>query len=41
VLGEPVPSGFYGVLRVLAFVAVVAGAILLARPDRAPSPSTE
>ena len=41
VLGEPVPSGFYGVLRVVAFVAVVAGAILLARPDRAPSQSTE
>jgi hypothetical protein len=35
VLGEPVPSGVYGVLRILAFAAVVAGAILLARPDRA------
>jgi hypothetical protein len=34
VLGEPVPSGIYGVLRVAAFAAVVAGAILLARPDR-------
>lgn len=34
VLGEPVPSGALGALRVLAFVAVVAGAILLARPDR-------
>jgi hypothetical protein len=39
VLGEPVPSGIYGVLRVAAFAAVVAGAILLARPDRgAPEP---
>ena len=35
VLGEPVPSGVYGVLRILAYAAVVAGAILLARPDRA------
>ena len=34
VLGEPVPSGFFGVLRVLAFVAVTAGAVLLARPER-------
>jgi hypothetical protein len=37
VLGEPVPSGVYGGLRILAFVAVVAGAILLARPERAPA----
>jgi len=34
VLGEPVPSGAYGVLRVLAFAAVTAGAILLARRTR-------
>ncbi len=33
-LDEPVPSGALGVLRILAFVAVVAGAILLARPHR-------
>jgi hypothetical protein len=36
VLREPVPSGFLGVLRVLAFAAVTAGAILLATPDRNP-----
>jgi hypothetical protein len=34
VLGEPVPAGLLGVLRVAAFVAVTVGAILLARPDR-------
>jgi hypothetical protein len=33
VLGEPVPSGVLGVLRVTAYVAVTAGAILLASPD--------
>ena len=33
VLKEPVPSGVFGVLRVLAFAAVTAGAILLAKPD--------
>jgi hypothetical protein len=33
VLGEPVPSGALGGLRILAFVAVTAGAILLASPD--------
>lgn len=32
VLDEPLPSGALGVVRVLAFAAVVAGAILLARP---------
>jgi len=32
VLDEPVPSGVYGGLRILAFAAVTAGAILLARP---------
>src|SRR6266700_3381903 len=35
VLGEPVPSGAYGGLRILAFAAVTLGAILLARPDGA------
>jgi hypothetical protein len=42
VLMEPVPSGALGALRVLAFVAVVAGAVLLATPERqapAPQPS--
>jgi hypothetical protein len=34
VLGEPVPSGAYGDLRVIAFAAVTVGAILLARPQR-------
>jgi hypothetical protein len=34
VLGEPVPTGALGVLRVLAFVAVTIGAILLARRSR-------
>ncbi|MDQ6775174.1 MAG: hypothetical protein M3071_02905 [Actinomycetota bacterium] len=39
VLGEPVPSGVLGALRILAFAAVTAGAILLASPDqRAPGP---
>ncbi len=33
VLDEPVPSGALGVGRVLAYVAVTAGAILLAAPD--------
>jgi hypothetical protein len=33
-LREPVPSGLLGVLRILAFAAVTAGAILLAAPDR-------
>ena len=36
VLKEPVPSGFLGLLRVLAFAAVTAGAILLAAPDHSP-----
>ncbi|MDX6412995.1 MAG: hypothetical protein QOH23_405 [Gaiellaceae bacterium] len=34
VLDEPVPSGAYGALRILAFAAVTFGAILLARPER-------
>jgi hypothetical protein len=33
VLGEPVPSGVYGALRLFAFAAVTVGAVLLARPD--------
>jgi hypothetical protein len=38
-LHEPLPTGALGVIRVLAFAAVTAGAILLARPDRpAPAP---
>jgi hypothetical protein len=41
VLGEPVPSGVLGAVRIVAFAAVTLGAILLARPERgaAPSPS--
>ena len=35
VLHEPVPAGALGVVRVLAYVAVTAGAIFLAAPDRA------
>jgi hypothetical protein len=34
VLDEPVPSGAFGGVRVLAFAAVTAGAFLLARPER-------
>jgi hypothetical protein len=34
VLGEPVPSGAYGGVRIVAFAAVTIGAILLARPER-------
>ena len=37
VLGEPVPSGLLGALRILAFGAVTAGAILLATPQH-PTP---
>jgi hypothetical protein len=37
VLGEPVPPGVFGALRVLAFAAVTAGAILLAAPAPASS----
>jgi hypothetical protein len=33
VLAEPVPSGVFGGVRVLAFAAVTAGAFLLARPE--------
>jgi hypothetical protein len=35
VLDEPVPGGALGALRVVAFVAVIAGAVLLARPETA------
>jgi hypothetical protein len=42
VLKEPVPSGVFGGLRIAAFAAVTAGAILLATPDRqAPSQPPE
>jgi hypothetical protein len=34
VLGEPVPPGVFGGLRILAFAAVTAGAIFLAAPDQ-------
>jgi hypothetical protein len=34
VLGEAVPSGVFGGVRVFAFAAVTVGAILLARPNR-------
>ncbi|HXP36826.1 MAG TPA: hypothetical protein VN817_03585 [Solirubrobacteraceae bacterium] len=37
VLGEPVPSGALGAVRILAFVAVSTGAVLLARPDTPPA----
>jgi len=36
VLGEPVPAGALGVLRVFAFVGVVVGSILLAAPEHPP-----
>ena len=38
VLDEPIPSGALGVVRVLAFAAVVSGAVLLAREPAAPQP---
>jgi hypothetical protein len=41
VLDEPVPSGAYGALRILAFAAVTIGAILLARPEREPPAETQ
>lgn len=37
VLEEPVPSGALGALRLLAFVAVTVGAVLLARPEAQPA----
>jgi hypothetical protein len=39
-LGEPVPSGALGVVRSLAFAAVVLGAFLLAAPERQERPTT-
>jgi hypothetical protein len=36
VLDEPVPSGAYGALRILAFAAVTAGGVLLASPQDQP-----
>jgi hypothetical protein len=33
VLDEPVPSGVFGGLRILAFAAVTAGGVLLATPQ--------
>jgi hypothetical protein len=39
VLDEPVPSGAYGGVRVLAFAAVTVGAFLLARPGSRSTPS--
>jgi hypothetical protein len=41
VLNEPVPSGVFGAVRIVAFAAVVAGAFLLARPDSAKAGKTE
>jgi hypothetical protein len=40
-LAEPVPSGVFGVLRVAAFCAVVAGAIMLASSDPEPEAGPE
>jgi hypothetical protein len=40
-LHEPIPTGALGVLRVLAFATVTAGAILLARPEPTRSASGE
>ena len=37
VLHEPVPGGVLGGVRVLAFVAVIVGAVLLAQPDQPPA----
>jgi hypothetical protein len=39
--GEPLPSGGLGVLRVLAFALVVAGAVVLARPETSAKPPPE
>ncbi len=39
VLGEPVPAGALGALRILAFAAVTVGAILLARPAPTAKPA--
>jgi hypothetical protein len=37
VLDEPVPSGALGAIRILAFAAVTAGAVMLARPEAQPA----
>jgi hypothetical protein len=39
VLGEPVPAGALGALRILAFAAVTVGAILLSRPAPTAKPA--
>jgi hypothetical protein len=36
VLGEPLPGGALGAARIIAFVGVIAGSILLAAPERPP-----
>ncbi len=41
ILMEPVPPGFLGVARVVAFAAVTLGAVLLATPDTATQPSAK
>jgi hypothetical protein len=41
VLDEPVPSGAFGALRILAFAAVTIGAIVLARPGKNNAPRQE
>ena len=41
VLDEPVPAGAFGALRLIAFVAVVAGAFLLARPEKPSETATQ
>ncbi len=39
VLGEQVPSGALGVVRIVAFAAVIAGAVILARPEQPRRPT--
>jgi hypothetical protein len=38
-LKEPVPSGGFGAARLIAYVSVVVGAVLLATPDRSKQPA--
>lgn len=40
ILGEQVPSGALGAVRIAAFAAVTAGAVALARPEEPRSPAT-
>jgi drug/metabolite transporter (DMT)-like permease len=40
VLGEPLPPGAFGGIRLLAFAAVIAGAVLLARPEKPANDAT-